>query len=150
DAIPSNPIRDVSRFSSGKRSGRVRPKVVLDAEELPGLRAHLRASKRARAHDLVDFVDMLAACGCRIGELLALTWANVDLDAGTISIEGTVIREPGAGLFVQQHTKSMAGMRTIRLPDWAVAILRRRSAAAMAEWVFPSTVGTLRDPDNTR
>src|SRR5262249_20898698 len=73
-----------------------------------------------------------------------------DLDNGTISFEGTVIREPGMGLFVQPHTKSAAGMRTIRLPEWAVVILRRRADVATTEWVFPSTVGTLRDADNAR
>jgi integrase len=29
-------------------------------------------------------------------------------------------------------------------------ILKRRHAEAESEWVFPSAIGTLRDPDNTR
>jgi integrase len=46
-------------------------------------------------------------------------------------------------LTVQPHTKSKAGMRTISPPPWIIELVRRR-------WVFPSTRGTLRDPDNTR
>jgi integrase len=53
-------------------------------------------------------------------------------------------------LVVQPHTKSKAGMRTITPPPWVIALLRRRHANSYGPWVFPSTRGTLRDPDNTR
>ena len=41
-------------------------------------------------------------------------------------------------------------MRTLHLPGRAMALLRRRADGASSDWVFPSTVGTLRDPENTR
>ena len=41
-------------------------------------------------------------------------------------------------------------MRTIRPPSWLIDTLRRRHADSHGPWVFPSTAGTLRDPDNTR
>jgi integrase len=150
DAIETNPVREVSRFTTNKKRDRKRDAMIVTSDDLPRLRAHLRTSEKAVTHDLVDLVDMLSACGCRIGELLALTWDKIELDTGAVKIEGTVIRERGVGLYVQPHTKSAAGMRTIRLPDWAVEILRKRAKDAIGEWVFPSTVGTLRDPDNTR
>ena len=93
---------------------------------------------------------MLSGLGCRIGELLALDWLRVDDAVGTIAIEGTVVRVPGEGLTVQPHTKSDAGMRTITPPPWVITLLRRRHADSHGPWVFPSTRGTLRDPDNTR
>ena len=93
---------------------------------------------------------MLSGLGCRIGELLALDWTKIDDEAQTITIEGTLIRIPGKGLVVQPHTKSKAGMRTIRPPAWVTALLLRRYETAHGEWVFPSTRGSLRDPDNTR
>lgn len=68
---------------------------------------------------------MLGALGCRIGELLASDWTKIDLQEGTIAIEGAMIREKGVGLFVQPHTKSDAGMRTIYIPSWAVKLLTR-------------------------
>lgn len=61
-----------------------------------------------------------------------------------------VDRVTGQGLFVQNHTKSVAGMRTIRPPAWVMDILKRRHAESDSPWVFPSSTGTLRDPDNTR
>jgi integrase len=81
-------------------------------------------------------VDALSGLGCRIGELLALDWTKIDTEAGTLSIEGTVIRVPGKGLIVQPHTKSKAGMRTIHPPEWVLDLFRRRHADALGEWIF--------------
>ncbi|NYH79280.1 integrase [Actinopolyspora biskrensis] len=149
DALPSNPVNEVTLpKASGSRSSN--QKTVITRAEYLGLRKHLAASTKANRRDLPDVVDALAALGCRIGELLALDWSKIDLQAGTIRIEGTVIREKGVGLFVQEHTKSSAGMRTVTVPAWFVDLLRRRRDAAETEWVFPTASGTLRDPDNTR
>lgn len=92
----------------------------------------------------------LSGLGCRIGELLALDWTRVDDRAATLAIEGTVIRVPAEGLIVQPHTKSGASMRTITPPVWLMELLVTRHSASHGPWVFPSTAGTLRDPDNTR
>ena len=94
--------------------------------------------------------DVLSGLGCRIGELLALDWPRIDDVAGTIAIEGTVIRVPKQGLIVQKHTKSDASMRTITPPSWVIAVLRTRHVTLHGPWVFPSSRGTLRDPDTTR
>jgi integrase len=37
----------------------------------------------------------LSGLECRTGELLALDWLRIDDDAGTIAVEGTVVRVPG-------------------------------------------------------
>jgi integrase len=95
-------------------------------------------------------VTALAGLGCRIAELLALDWPQIDDEAGTLSIEGTVIRVPGSGLVVQDHTKSRAGMRRITPPSWVMELFRNRHRSSHGRWVFPSTRGTLRDPDTTR
>jgi hypothetical protein len=39
----------------------------------------------------------------------------VDLDAGTLTVTGTVIRERGRGLLIQDVPKTTAGRRTIAL-----------------------------------
>lgn len=146
DALDANPVRELSPSRKKKQ-----PRAVeLIEESLAGLRKHLRASPDAQKHDLIDLVDVLSGLGCRIGELLALDWTKVDAEAGTLSIEGTVIRVPGEGLIVQPHTKSKAGMRTIHPPRWVLDLFRRRHADALSEWIFPSARLTLRDPDNTR
>jgi integrase len=122
---------------------------VLTEESWAGLRAYLAASDDAERHDLVDIAEALSGLGCRIGELLALDWPRIDDEAGTIAIEGTVVRVPGEGLIVQPHTKSKAGMRTITPPSWLIRLMQKRHADSHGPWVFPSTRGTLRDPDNT-
>ncbi|MCA1675246.1 MAG: hypothetical protein LC799_24670 [Actinobacteria bacterium] len=65
-------------------------------------------------------------------------WTTVDVDAGTLSIEGTVIRIPGEGLIVQPHTKSKAGMHTIRPPAWVLDVFRRH-VDEPGKWIFPTT-----------
>lgn len=109
------------------------------------------ASAKAQRWDLVDLVDVLSGLGCRIDEAPALDWrTGVDFEAGTVSFHGTAIRVTGWGLFVQEHTKSLAGMRTIQPPAWVLEILKRRYAEVESPYVFPSSSGSLRDPDNTR
>jgi integrase len=146
DALDANPVRELSR----SRKKKPPLAIELTEENLAALREHLCASPDARKHDLIDLVDALSGLGCRIGELLALDWTKVDAEAGTLSIEGTVIRVPGEGLIVQPHTKSKAGMRTIHPPGWVLDSFRRRHADALSEWIFPTTRLTVRDPDNTR
>lgn len=85
----------------------------------------------------------------RIGEALAVSWEEVDLAAGTVRIEHTLIRIKDVGL-IRKGTKSTAGERTLRLPAFAVSMLRRRKlAAGGAGPVFPDSVGHWRDPSNT-
>ncbi|MFC4949969.1 site-specific integrase [Pseudonocardia sp. GCM10023141] len=148
DALEANPVRELTRDRRGGSAKKT--KINLAEESFSRLHQHLRASPDALKYDMVDLVDVLSGLGCRIGELLALDWTKIDDTAGTVAIEGTVIRVPGEGLIVQSHTKSSAGMRTIAVADWVMAIFVRRHATAEGQGVFPSTRGTLRDPDNTR
>jgi integrase len=146
DALDSNPVRELAP----SRSKSKREKVIIDELGMTKLSAFLAESVDAKKYDLADLVTVLSGLGCRIGELLALDWTRVDDKAGTLAIEGTVIRVPGEGLVVQPHTKSKAGMRTIHPPRWVIELLVRRHAASAGPWVFPSSNGKLRDPDNTR
>jgi integrase len=123
---------------------------VLTEESVRRLHTYFAESEEARDYDLVDIGDVQSGLGCRIGELLALDWTKIDDEAETIAIEGTVIRVPGQGLIAQSHTKSRASMRTIMVPMWVMDLLRRRHKESAGPWVFPSTSGNLRDPDNTR
>lgn len=98
----------------------------------------------------------MLATGARIGEVLALRWPDVDLhsDPPTLSISGTVIRVRGQGLVIQDHPRSTASRRRLRIPGFLVDVLRRRQAEELVssthEVIFGSAVGTLRDPTNFR
>jgi integrase len=93
----------------------------------------------------------LIATGLRRSELLGLRWNDFDAGAGRLAVSGKVIRETGKGLVRVDETKTAAGRRTISLPAFAVAaLLERRELPFLGEQqvIFPSSVGTLRDPNN--
>jgi len=127
----------------------------LTVPEVLQLRALMTYDDKALARDLPDFVSFMLATGLRIGEASAVTWAALDLDAGTVEVRGTVVRLTGQGLVLTSTTKSTAGMRMLALPSWCVERLRdraeRRSAPSTGDDpVFPAPKGGLRDPSNTQ
>ncbi|MDT4991086.1 MAG: hypothetical protein QOH97_978 [Actinoplanes sp.] len=150
DAMARNPVRDTSPISVKPKKGKPR---ALTAAGIRQLRAYVTYDPVARRRDLPDLVDVMAATGMRIGETLAVTWDAVNLDAKTVEVRGTVIRIKATGLIIKPEPKTEAGYRTLILPDWAVTLLlarRRREDLKFGELalVFPSAVGTLRDPSN--
>lgn len=70
--------------------------------------------------------------GCRQGELLALTWPDVDLDAGTLTVHRTLLRAD-AGRPVFGAPKTAHSRRTVTLPPSAVAALRRHRRRQQTE-----------------
>ena len=118
-----------------------------------------------RTPDLHDVVLVLLGTGMRIGEALALEWADLDLDADVpcVRVAATMV-EPRrdaatgqvfvAGLHRQPMTKTGAA-RTIALPSAAVAMLNQRRARMVGEhdrqpvfaregagWLWPNNVRT--------
>ncbi|MCP3423851.1 hypothetical protein [Nocardioides pinisoli] len=79
-----------------------------------------------------EIIDLLLATGCRIGEVLALRWTDIDLSATppTVSISGTIKTETGKGTFRKAKPESDASKRTIALPPFAVAVRRARQTEA--------------------
>ncbi|WP_448612320.1 site-specific integrase [Geodermatophilus sp. URMC 60] len=148
--LPTNPVRDATARRTGRNSRRPRALSVADVDLL---RARLAANAAAVRRDQPGLVDLLLGTGLRIGEACALRPANVDLAAGTVTVTGTVIRQPGRGLPIQDVPKTGAGRRTIPIPPGTVELLRRRLAALPPHdrdpVVFPSPNGHLRDPNNT-
>lgn len=137
-AIASNPVRDISPIRSTRRS-LVR---ALTREEVAALLAVLDASVQARRADLPDLVRFMLATGVRLGEALAVSWDEVDLDAGAVAIAWHLVPVRGEGLQRVAGAKSAAGTRTLRLPRWAVTLLLARRIANDGAWpVFPDLAG---------
>lgn len=126
---------------------------VTRAEIHPLTGEQLRALLAAcRGHRLEALYTLALATGMRRGELCALRWADVDLDAGAIHVRRTVAWIDGR--WVYGEPKSAKGRRRILLAAPAVEALRAHRARQLAErlalgpaWaegdlVFASEVGT--------
>ena len=108
----------------------------------------------ARGKRLYGYVILCLMTGIRTEEARALTWAHVDLAAGTLSVWRSV-RAGG-------KTKTDKSKRTLAMPEIVTEALREHQVIQDAErrragprWkehdlVFASTVGTLRSAGNVR
>ena len=112
------------------------------------MRTWLGGDVKARERDLPELVALIVATGLRIGEACAVSWPDLDLDGGTVTVRGTMLRVKGQGLVISRP-KSAEGERVLELPSWCVALLRQRGPSSGP--VFPAPRSrTLRDPNNTR
>jgi integrase len=79
---------------------------------------------------------MLAMTGMRRGELLALRWRDIDLDAATVSVRRSagVVRVMGEGATITEGPTKTGRPRVIDLDDATVTMLRayRRERGSMA------------------
>lgn len=137
EALERNPMRDVTPVQVGSKEVR-----ALSVEQVQDLRAKLDG-------DMLDALDVLLATGARVGELLALRWSDVELEAepARVSITGTVVRGPG-GLVRQDRPKSAGSVHRLAIPSFGAEALRRRER--WSPYVFPTSRGTLLEPTNFR
>jgi integrase len=78
----SNPCRLIERYDEAKRERFLSNAEVADlAEALATLEDNRQEMDSAR-----NAIRLLLLTGCRLGELLALRWEDVDFDAGTLAI----------------------------------------------------------------
>ncbi len=91
---------------------------ILTAEQINDVIAKLEGL------DMHTIAIVAFATGIRRGELAALRWSDVELDAATIRVERSL--EQTAKGIEFKPPKTAAGRRTIALPSAAVAALRRR------------------------
>ena len=113
----------------------------------------------AKGDPFEPLVIVALSLGLRRGEVLALRWDNVDLDAGTLTVAATLTRRRGHGL-VESTPKTARSRRTLPLPQTCIRALRdqRRAQATVKlsagpDWqgqghVFTTPIGTPVDPRN--
>ena len=123
NVLGGNPVRDVHSIRS---KAAPQGATALTGEQLRDLLSKLRASETCKRRDLVGPITVLIATGLRRSELLALRWADFDVESGVLAVTGKVVRERGAGLVRIDETKTTAGRRTIPLPSFAVTALTER------------------------
>ncbi|WP_232490902.1 tyrosine-type recombinase/integrase [Mycobacterium dioxanotrophicus] len=151
-AIGSNPVRELGTRRKRKTDKRTKGAPALGVDQVRALLTALEGSEVCKQKDLRDPVIVFAATGLRRSEVLALRWEDVDLDGRVLTAAFSVVRLKGKGLVRQDRTKGGGEARTLPLPRFAVDALRRRkdewSGPNTAGVIFPSSTGTLRDPDN--
>lgn len=144
-AIVSNPVRDLTPLEQN----RDRMARALSAEEVVAWLALLDGDDFARRLELPELARFMLATGLRLGEALGVTWADLDLVAGSVTVQRTIIRVQGQGL-VAKRVKSRASERRLLLPSWCVDLLkaRRLRLGAFEGPVFPDSKGGWRDRSN--
>lgn len=144
--------RNVARLTNPPRLER-KEVVPLSPEEARRL---LAKSKDDRLYALYA---VALAIGLRKGEVSALRWVDIDLDAATLRVTGTLKRMTGQGI-VRDEPKTKKSRRTVPLPEVCVAALRAHRIGQAQErlamggrwedsgYVFTTTKGTPIDPRN--
>jgi len=92
---------------------------------------------------LGPLLTVALSTGMRSGELLALTWADVDLDAGQITVNKSVQWKPD-GQHVAGATKTRSGRRAVNVQGRALEALveqRSRTLEVNSDLVFPAVDG---------
>jgi integrase len=143
------------------------PRNVSDLVDPPSMAHHemavlsplqARSLIEAAAGDRFEALYVLAlTTGMRLGELLALQWGDVDLDAGTLQVRASMYYSGSA--FVFSEPKTANSRRRVLLPKMSLEVLQRHRTQLLEErlalgkaWqttydlVFPSTVDGPMDP----
>lgn len=103
------------------------------------------ALTRQQQTDFLDAIKMMPArplfiflleTGLRIGEALALTYADINFEQKTVTVNKDVVFIDGKRI-EQDTPKSAAGIRTVPVPDEAIQLIPRKTNRAQI--VFPYT-----------
>lgn len=147
-ALAVNPVRGsmtISRPAPNHRS--------LSVTELEAVRAAVRAwlskerSGPRSSGDMAVIIEVMLATGARIGEVLALRWADVDLGARIVELNATIKTESGIGTY----RKPLPRPRTVALPEFAARVLKARHRSIPGNFldaVFPTRNVTWQQVNN--
>ena len=114
--VARNPVDLVAPPQAERREG-----AAFTPEEL---RSILHA---ARGTLIYPAVLLAAATGCRRGEVLALRWEDVDLEAGLVRFARSASPVPGVGT-VDKAPKTRKSARVVPIGKWVVQELRQVKA----------------------
>lgn len=123
---------DLIRFDPTSRVSVQAPRRNLDKVHAVPRGTIVKLLEAARKERLGAMIFLLPMLGLRKGELLAMRWSRVDLDAGTLLIDSSVHRVKGVGMEFTS-TKTHASVRTVRIPTQCVDLLRQRKRSQASE-----------------
>lgn len=139
--IARTPVSDKTK-AGGAKPVEKQPLTKTQSEAL------LKAVEGTRAHLLVS---ILLYAGLRIGEALGLMWSDVDLDAGTITVNRSIVYpEANRSGEINTEMKTESAHRTIPLPWEVVDELRSEQSSSRSLWVFSKQDGGHHSYDSFR
>lgn len=131
--LSNNPV-DGIRVSSGGKN-KIHRIQFYTYEQLQSIQAECQQTYKNgnRVYPQGDLIIILANTGMRVGELLALTWSDVDLCRRVITIDKNAIqikdREPDAttrySLVIQDSAKTSSSIRSVPINNTAYAAFLR-------------------------
>lgn len=133
--IEENPCERVRRTKSEAKKIE-----AFTVEEQRAIEVEIGRSDDRRLHGVL----LCLYSGLRIGELLGLTWNDVDLDRGVIKITKTVYREKnesGTWQLCVDTPKTKASNRVIPLPEYITDMLRQNYRSAKTPYIVENKKG---------
>lgn len=85
---------------------------------------------RETPHRAQTAAMIMLYAGLRRGEMMALTWSDIDLNAHSINVNKTIVFDGSVGKVVNS-TKTESGIRTVYIPDVLVEYLRNARREAL-------------------
>ena len=136
--IPRNPTDDCI----APKVQKVEMKTLLPKH----LKSYLDA---ANARDVLPTFYLELVSGLRKGELVALLWADLDIEHKTISVSKQYVRNP-SGEVMLSRPKTETSVRQVSIPQDAVDLLiQEHSKHPDNQYMFPSAVtGEMYHPDS--
>lgn len=83
--------------------------------------------------------------GLRRGELIPLTWSDIDFDRKTISVNKSV-EQIGSNFIVKDSAKTPAGIRLVSIPQVLSDFLSEQYRSKKSMFVCPSAANTMMSP----
>ncbi|MEJ2886186.1 tyrosine-type recombinase/integrase [Actinomycetospora aeridis] len=104
---------------------------ALDRDDIGKLLAAVEKDQRIGKLELYDIVVLMLGTGCRISEILGLTWSDVTLGEDwrecALLIRHNAVRVKGVGM-TRQDGKTRAARRDILMTPMVREVMRRRAA----------------------
>lgn len=109
-----------------------RPKVTKHDARVPSL-AEIRRAIDLADPDMAVLIRVAIATGARRGELVALRWSDLDLDAGTLHVQRSIVHLPGKP-FEEKATKTGAAA-VLAIDAGTVDAVRAHRRRRQEQWL---------------
>lgn len=131
DIIPRNPLEKVT-------APKMLPNAMEEEESQdPFTQDEINTIMSHATGYMANFIKIMLSTGMRPGELVALTWTDIDFSRKIISVNKTRLRSPRSKAVVDGPVKTNAGKRSIDLfPATEKAFLEQQELTGWQKYIF--------------